>query len=163
LALGLQSIGQLRTDYGPDAAEVWVGQTTTQIISRLNNVEDARHAAALLGDRTVERYAPQAGASGESWKRMDEPIATGHDLRQLGPKRDCVEAMIIARGKVAVETWPYLDPPANAAAAIVESNFLKPHFRKPSAAKLGRVIDLERLRQNAPPPPDWARSDMVER
>jgi len=162
LALGLQSIGQLRTHYGPDAAETWIGQTTTQIIGRLQNGVDSERAGASIGDRDVERYTSRSSQTGEVWQRFNEQIATVHDLRMLGPKSSGVEAMIIARGKVAIETWSYLPRNQHEEPALVESEFIRPHFRKPMARNLGRIVDLERLRRLAPPVPSWSSSDSVQ-
>jgi hypothetical protein len=162
LALGLQSIGQLRKHYGPDEAEVWVGQTTTQIIGRLQNGVDSERAGTSIGDREVERYTSKDSNSGEIWQRFNEQIATVHDLRVLGPKPQGVEAMIMARGQIAIETWPYLPRNPDVQPALIESEFSKPHFRKPLAKCLGRVVDLERLRRQAPPAPSMPDSDLMQ-
>ena len=113
---GVQSVAQIREDYGPNALTTWAGSMSSKIICQLSSPEDQKFGVSLLGDREVERYNLQTtqangvvSRSG-SWQRAREPVMLPSDLgSELGPGFRGVKALVVTGNrKVALLRWPFL-------------------------------------------------------
>ena len=113
---GVQSVAQIRENYGPNALTTWAGSMSSKIICQLSSPEDQKFGASLLGDREVERYNLQTtqangviSRSG-SWQRTREPVMLPSDLgSELGPGFRGVKALVVTGNrKVALLRWPFL-------------------------------------------------------
>ena len=57
--LGTQGIDQIEETYSKNIARSWATQTATKIIGRISEPESQKWAAALIGERELERFSSQ--------------------------------------------------------------------------------------------------------
>ena len=78
IALGCQGINQIEEEYSKAIARDWAMQTATKIVGRVVEPEDQKWAAAILGERELERFAAQynvaqgGSSQGGSYQRVRE-------------------------------------------------------------------------------------------
>ena len=81
--LGTQGIDQIEETYSKNIARSWATQTATKIIGRISEPESQKWAAALIGERELERFSSQynvqsggqgGSTNGGSYQRVKEYI-----------------------------------------------------------------------------------------
>jgi hypothetical protein len=117
--LGAQGIDQIEEVYSKNTARSWATQTATKIIGRITEPESQKWAAAVVGERDLERYAAQVNvqnggqggsSSGGSYQRTKEHVVLAGEFGQIvtvtkkGPR-----AVLAVAGSswVGLLDWPF--------------------------------------------------------
>ena len=120
IALGCQGINQIEEEYSKAIARDWAMQTATKIVGRVVEPEDQKWAAAILGERELERYSSsvnvqsggQGGSSsnGGSYQRVKEHTVLPSQLGQIVKvTRNGPRAILTVAGSehVGLLDWPF--------------------------------------------------------
>ena len=161
IILGCQGIGQIEERYSKTTARSWSMQTATKIVGRVVEPEDQKWAAAILGERELERYSAstnvQSGGSGSSsqsgsYQRVKEHTVLPSELGQIvkvtrkGPR-----AILTVAGSefVGLLDWPFPHVPTlREGREQHESPWVLPHYPRPDWGHTPPVVDIP-----TPPPP----------
>ncbi|WP_428408455.1 type IV secretion system DNA-binding domain-containing protein [Hyphococcus sp.] len=116
VVMGAQDIAQIRSVYGRERADSWIGMIGTQVITRLNFGRGAEEASLMIGDQDVEYKVRSTGTSGahttvtESIHRETRRVVTAADLsNRLGPRKKRIRIALLGPGKDAYELdLPYV-------------------------------------------------------
>lgn len=151
IALGCQGINQIEEKYSKTTARSWAMQTATKILGRIVEPEDQKWAAAILGERELERYAAstnvQSGSSqGGSYQRVKEHTVLPSQLGQIvkvtkrGPR-----AILTVAGSeyVGLLDWPFQSNPNQRGSREQHpARWVLPRYARPTWGAVPPKVDI---------------------
>lgn len=92
IACVIQSLSQLESVYGADAARGMVTNLACQIIYTPREQRDAEEYSKMLGDTTVRRRQRSRGQGGNSYTELEErrPLMLPQELKAMSPEQQIV-------------------------------------------------------------------------
>ena len=163
IILGCQGINQIEEKYSKTTARSWAMQTAIKIVGRVVEPEDQKWAAAILGERELERYSAStnvqsgSGSSSQSgsYQRVKEHTVLPSELGQIvkvtrkGPR-----AILTVAGSefVGLLDWPFPHVPTlREGREQHESPWVLPHYPRPDWGHTPPVVDIPTTPPPTPP------------
>ena len=155
IALGCQGINQIEEEYSKAIARDWAMQTATKIIGRVVEPEDQKWAAAILGERELERFSSQHNVSGGaqggssqggSYQRVKEHTVLPSQLGQIvkvtrkGPR-----AVLTVAGSeyVGLLDWPFQsNPNQRGSREKHQARWVLPRYARPLWGAVPPKVDI---------------------
>ena len=156
IALGCQGINQIEEEYSKAIARDWAMQTATKIVGRVVEPEDQKWAAAILGERELERYSSsvnvqsggQGGSSsnGSSYQRVKEHTVLPSQLGQIVKvTRNGPRAILTVAGSefVGLLDWPFQsNPNRRGSREKHQAQWVLPRYARPAWGAVPPKVDI---------------------
>lgn len=155
IILGCQGINQIEEKYSKTTARSWAMQTATKIIGRIAEPEDQKWAAALIGERDLERFSSQYNVSGGaqggssqggSYQRVKEHTVLPSQFGQIvkvtkrGPR-----AILTVAGSehVGLMDWPFQsNPNQRGSREEHQAQWVLPRYARPLWGTVPPKVDI---------------------
>ncbi len=152
IALGCQGINQIEETYSKTTARSWAMQTATKILGRIAEPEDQRWAAALVGERDLERFSSQynvaqgGSSQGGSYQRVKEHTVLPSQFGQIvkvtksGPR-----AILTVAGSehVGLLDWPFQSNPNHRGSREEhQARWVLPRYFRPTWGAVPPKVDI---------------------
>ena len=155
IILGCQGINQIEEKYSKTTARSWAIQTTTKILGRITEPEDQKWAAAIIGERDLERFSSQHNVSGGaqggssqggSYQRVKEHTVLPSQFGQIVKvtKRGPRAILTVAGSEHAgLLDWPFqANPNQRKAREKHQAKWVLPRYSRPIWGAVPPKVDI---------------------